>query len=103
MKLQEALYQTIRAEFERKSQFTISAFKTVTARYKTVQEQLFQNPYRYEDEKGEAQFVNRTLEWLQKPIVFCRPQADFVRGRDYSFFCRIYSGRRKKRALSIAR
>ena len=103
MKLQEALYQTIRTEFERKSQFTISAFKTVTARYKTVQEQLFQNPYRYEDEKGEAQFVNRTLEWLQKPIVFCRPQADFVRGRDYSFFCRIYSGRRKKRALSIAR
>ena len=42
MKLQETLYQTIRAEFGLKSQFTISAFKTVTARYKTVQEQLFQ-------------------------------------------------------------
>lgn len=52
MKLQETLYQTIRAEFGLKSQFTISAFKTVTARYKTVQEQLFQNPYRYENEKG---------------------------------------------------
>lgn len=56
MKLQETLYQTIRAEFGLKSQFTISAFKTVTARYKTVQEQLFQNPYRYENEKGEKQF-----------------------------------------------
>ena len=85
MKLQETLYQTIRAEFGLKSQFTISAFKTVTARYKTVQEQLFQNPYRYENEKGETHFISRTLEWLQKPIVFHRPQADLVRGRDYSF------------------
>ena len=85
MKLQETLYQTIRAEFGLKSQFTISAFKTVTARYKTVQEQLFQNPYRYENEKGETHFISRTLEWLQKPIVFRRPQADLVRGRDYSF------------------
>ena len=32
MKLQETLYQTIRTEFGLKSQFTISAFKTVTAR-----------------------------------------------------------------------
>lgn len=85
MKLQETLYQTIRAEFGLKSQFTISAFKTVTARHKTVQEQLFQNPYRYENEKGETHFISRTLEWLQKPIVFRRPQADLVRGRDYSF------------------
>ena len=85
MKLQETLYQTIRAEFGLKSQFTISAFKTVIARYKTVKEQLFQNPYRYEDEKGEKHFISRTLEWLQKPIVFRRPQADLVRGRDYSF------------------
>ena len=85
MKLQETLYQTIRAEFGLKSQFTISAFKTVIARYKTVKEQLFQNPYRYEDEKGENHFISRTLEWLQKPIVFRRPQADLVRGRDYSF------------------
>ena len=85
MKLQETLYQTIRTEFGLKSQFTISAFKTVTARYKTVQEQMFQNPYRYENEKGETHFISRTLEWLQKPIVFRRPQADLVRGRDYSF------------------
>ena len=85
MKLQETLYQTIRTEFGLKSQFTISAFKTVTARYKTVQEQLFQNTYRYENEKGETHFISRTLEWLQKPIVFRRPQADLVRGRDYSF------------------
>ena len=50
MKLQETLYQTIRTEFGLKAQFTISAFKTVNARYKTVQEQLFQKPYRYENE-----------------------------------------------------
>lgn len=85
MKLQEALYQTIRTEFGLKSQFTISAFKTVTARYKTVQEQLSQNPYRYQGKNGEWQFICRTLEWLPKPIVFRRPQADLVRGRDYSF------------------
>lgn len=85
MKLQDALYQTVRAEFGLKSQFTISAFRTVTARYKTVQEQLSQNPYRYQDADGNWKSIGRSLEWLYHPIVFRRPQADFVRGRDYSF------------------
>ena len=85
MKLQDALYSDVRNEFGLKSQFTISAFKTVTARYKTLKEQLFQNPYKYQDEKGKWIYVARTLDWTWYPIKFRRPQADFVRGRDYSF------------------
>ena len=85
MTLQDILYHDVRDKYGLKSQFTISAMKTVTARYKTLKEQLYQNPYKYEDETGKWCFITRTLEWLQHPIVFYRPQADLVRGRDYSF------------------
>ncbi len=85
MVLQDAMYQSIREEFGLKSQMTISACKTVTARYKTVQEQLFQKPYKWKDEKDNYHYERRTLEWLSKPIQFGRPQADLVRNRDYSF------------------
>ena len=85
MKLQKALYQSVRDQYGLKAQFTISAFKTVTARYKTIQEQLFQKPYKYQDSDGAWKYISRTLEWLQNPVVFRRPQADLVRGRDYSF------------------
>ena len=85
LKLQEPLYHRIRDEFGLKSQFTISTFKTVTSRYKTIKEQLAQNPYKYKDENGKWVYIPRTLEWLTKPVCFSRPQADFVRNRDYSF------------------
>ena len=85
MKLQEQLYNVIRNTTPLKSQMTISALKTVTARYKTVKEQLYQHPYKYQDETGEWKYITRTLEWLQKPVRFRRPQADLVRNRDYSF------------------
>lgn len=85
MTLQDILYHDVRDKYGLKSQFTISAMKTVTARYKTLKEQLYRQPYKYEDETGKWCFITRTLEWLQNPIVFRRPQADFVRGRDYSF------------------
>ncbi len=85
IKLQEQMYQTIRQDFGLKSQMTISAFKTVTARYKTVQEQLQKNPHRYTGETGKTVYIRRDLEWLQKPVIFSRPQIDLVRGRDYSF------------------
>lgn len=85
LKLQDLLYHSIREEFGLKSQFTISAIKTVTARYKTVKEQLYQKPYRYQDENGNWKLLTRTLDWLWTPITFKRPQADFVRNRDYSF------------------
>lgn len=85
MQLQEQLYYDIRQNYGLKSQMTISALKTVTARYKTVKEQLHQNPYKYKDENNNYQYIDKTLEWLQKPICFSRPQADLVRNRDYSF------------------
>lgn len=85
MALQNAIYSDIREEFKLKSQMTISSFKTVTARYKTVKDQLEKKPYKYQDEKGNWKCITRTLEWLWHPIVFSRPQADLVRGRDYSF------------------
>ena len=85
MSLQKALYQDIRARFCLKSQMTISSLKTVTARYKTVQEQLARHPYRCKADGADPVVIPRTLRWLQKPVVFHRPQADLVRGRDYSF------------------
>ena len=83
--LQQQWYQTIRSQYGLKSQMAISAFKTVTARYKAVKEQLFQSPFRYEDEDENVYYAVRTLEWLWKPVHFKRPQADLVRNRDYSF------------------
>ncbi|MDD6381900.1 MAG: hypothetical protein PUG02_00800, partial [Selenomonadaceae bacterium] len=83
--VQKALYKDVRSLFGLKSQLTTSSFKTVTARYKTVKQQLFQNPYRYKDENGNWQRITKTWEWLWKPIFFNRPQADLVRNRDYSF------------------
>lgn len=85
MQLQEQLYYEIREKYNLKSQMTISALKTVTARYKAVKEQLVQNPYKYKNENDNYQYINKTLEWLQKPVYFKRPQADLVRNRDYSF------------------
>ena len=85
MVLQDAMYQTIRNTYGLKSQMAISACKTVTARYKTVQEQLSQKPYKWKDEANTWHYEKRTLEWLWKPVLFGRPQADLVRNRDYSF------------------
>ncbi|MBQ1609235.1 MAG: hypothetical protein II092_10295, partial [Lachnospiraceae bacterium] len=36
------------------------------------------NPFKYQDEKGDWQYITKTLEWLWKPIVFHRPQADLA-------------------------
>ena len=83
--IQKVLYKDVRSIFGLKSQLTTSSFKTVTARYKAVKQQLFQNPYRYKDENGNWQRITKTLEWLWKPIFFSRSQADLVRNRDYSF------------------
>ena len=79
------MYQTIRDMYGLKSQMTISACKTVTARYKSIQEQLYKNPYKWKDEDDKWHYETRTLEWLWKPVMFRRPHADLVRNRDYSF------------------
>lgn len=84
-RLQKILYSDVRKKFGLKSQMAVSVFRTVTARYKTVQEQLRQNPYKYRDENDCWQYIPKTLEWLWKPVHFSRPQADLVRSRDYCF------------------
>ena len=85
MTLHETLYRKVRSSFGLKSQMAQSVFKTVTARYKTIKEQLYHNPYKYQDEDGSWHYITKTLEWLWKPVVFHHPQADLVRNRDYSF------------------
>ena len=42
MRIQERIYSAVRERYSLKSQLAISAIKTVTARYQTVKEQLFQ-------------------------------------------------------------
>jgi IS605 OrfB family transposase len=84
-KLNKVLYREVRFKFALKSQLAQSTFRTATARYKTTQTQLAQKPYRYKDDNGEYQRINRTLEWILKPVLFRRPQCDLVRDRDYSF------------------
>ena len=85
MELHKQLYRIVRTEFGLKAQMAISVFKTVCARYNTVQEQLSNKPFRYKDEDGTWKSIPRTIDWLWKPISFCQPQADFVRNRDYAF------------------
>ena len=83
--LNKELYSNLRSKFGLKSQLAQSTIKTTIARYKTVKQQLFQNPYKYKDENGNWNYSTKTLEWLWKPVFFSRPQADLVRNRDYSF------------------
>ena len=84
MMLQKVIYDDLRERFGLNSQMTISALKTVTARYKTVKEQLRANPMKFRDKyTGELHVVPRTLDWLTKPLIFKADQADFVRARNY--------------------
>ncbi|AKP65835.1 RNA-guided endonuclease TnpB family protein [Levilactobacillus koreensis] len=79
------LYKILRQGSPLNSQMVQSVFRTVVARYKTVQEQMKQHPYRYKNENNKWIRVPRDLTWLMKPIQFRRPQADLVRQRNYSF------------------
>lgn len=81
--LHQELYQEIRDVFGLKAQMAQSVLKTVLARYKTVKEQLKQTKVTYRD--GKTYTFCKDLRWLTKPILFTRPQADLVRGRDWSF------------------
>ena len=88
--LQSALYHELRNRFGLKSQMTQSVFKTVIARYKTVQAQLRKqrvwDGYKKDNHGKEIpNYINKDLTFLWKPIVFKRPQLDLVRNRDYSF------------------
>lgn len=83
--LHHLLYKDVRFMFGLKSQMSISVFKTVLARYKTVEEQVKQQTVSYSDENGTNYLFRKSLDWLQYPIHFRRPQADLVRGRDWGF------------------
>lgn len=85
-KLNRQLYGELRSRFVLKSQLAQSSIKTTIARYKAVEEQLRQHPYKFKDEYTKKwQRVPKDLNWLWKPVSFKRPQADLVRDRDYSF------------------
>ena len=68
-----------------------STYRTTVARYDSVETQLAKRPYKiwsgkYDDQKHKIfLFIKRDLEWLQKPIYFKRPQADYLRNTNYSF------------------
>lgn len=91
LKIQKQLYHEVKERFRLNSQLTISVFKTVIARYKTVKEQLFKKPARYKvrekvvdgKKKGVYKIVPRTLEWLWHPLHFKALQCDQVRNRNY--------------------
>lgn len=85
MQVQNHIYQDLRQRFELNSQITISALKTVTAAYKTVNEQLKQKPFKCQNENGKWQRINRDITWLQKRIQFKSLQCDLVRNRNYRF------------------
>ncbi|WP_203639058.1 RNA-guided endonuclease TnpB family protein [Levilactobacillus wangkuiensis] len=85
LKINHQLYKLFRQESPLNSQMVQSVFRTVVARYKTVQEQLKQHPYHYQDEEKKWVQVPRGLNWLVNPIRFRRPQADLVRQSNYSF------------------
>ncbi len=54
VKLNEFLYHDVRQRFHLKSQLTQSTFRTVAARYKTVQTQLRRNPKKYDSGKKDG-------------------------------------------------
>ena len=85
LKINCHLYKTFRQESELNSQMIQSVFRTVSARYKTVREQLRQHSYRYKNKENKWMQIPRDLTWLVKPIQFQRPQADLVRQSNYSF------------------
>ena len=86
------LYHNLRLQFPRINSAMIqSVYRTVIARYKTVETQLKKKPLyvpsgKY-DKKGKEIWIpiKRDLDWLWKPILFKRPQADYVRNINYSF------------------
>lgn len=84
-RLNDELYYQFRASSFLGAGLIQSVFKTVIARYKTVKTQMRQHPFKYWDDTEKRLYrINRDLSWLQKPLKFRRPQADYVRVKNYS-------------------
>lgn len=83
--INKEIYYQIRKQFKLKAQLTQSVIRAVVARYKTIKTQLANKPYRvYDQTTKHHYYIERDLNWLQKPIRFKRPQADLQRDRDWS-------------------
>lgn len=83
--INKEIYYQIRKQFKLKAQLTQSVIRAVVARYKTVKTQLANKPYHVYDQIAKQNYyIERDLNWLQKPIRFKRPQADLQRDRDWS-------------------
>ena len=83
--LRRSLYYEIRDCFGMKAQLTQSVISSVVSRYRAVGTRLSEESFRFETEDGEFFRFRKSLSWLTKPIRFLAPQADLVRGRDFSF------------------
>ena len=80
----EAVYGAIKERFELGSQMAQSVIRDVIARYRTVKTQLGKHRVACGLTKtGKLRYTRKTLEYLEKPIKFSRPQVCFQRGRDY--------------------
>lgn len=86
------LYYPLREQFSTMNSAMIqSTYRTIVGRYKTVETQLKRKPLYVPsgkfDKNGKEvwQPIKRNLNWLWKPILFKRPQADYVRSMNYSF------------------
>ena len=82
-KVNAALYHTIRKQSTLTSRLVQDTFRTVCARYKTVQTQMSKTDTGYVDTDNKK--IHKTLEWLWKPINFKSLQCDLTRDLDYSF------------------
>ena len=84
--INRAIYYDIRQQFNLKAQLAQSVIRSTVARYKTVNIQLKARNYHiYDQLTNQNYYIERDLNWLQKPIKFNKPQADLQRNRDWSF------------------
>ena len=86
------LYYPLRNQFPMMNSAMIqSTYRTIVGRYKMVETQLKKKPLYVSSGKFDKNSkeiwnpIKRNLDWLWKPILFKRPQADYVRNMNYSF------------------
>ncbi|WP_125754100.1 RNA-guided endonuclease InsQ/TnpB family protein [Lacticaseibacillus baoqingensis] len=84
--LHEALYRQLRTESGLKAQMAQSAIRLVVGNYKTVQTQMKDEPYTFQDRyTGAWTRCPRDLTWLRQPLQYRQPQLKLVRNRDWSW------------------
>lgn len=84
-KIRADLYYGVRDCFGLKAQLTQSVISAVVARYKSIRTKTCEETVSYSSEDGKSYRFHKSLDWIRKPVRFLNPQADLVRGRDFSF------------------